>query len=65
MQGTVLAVAVVEGATVAAGDLICVIEAMKMENEIVSHGEGVVVALNVSAGDQVASGQVICVIDAM
>src|SRR5262249_16954292 len=35
MQGTVLSVAVSVGATVSAGDLICVVEAMKMENEIV------------------------------
>ena len=64
MQGTVLAVEVTEGGVVAAGDLICVIEAMKMENEIVSHRDGIVVSLNVAAGDQVANGQVICVIDA-
>jgi acetyl-CoA/propionyl-CoA/long-chain acyl-CoA carboxylase, biotin carboxylase, biotin carboxyl carrier protein len=62
MQGTVLSVAVSEGATVSAGDLICVVEAMKMENEIVSHGDGVVAELRVAAGDQVANGQVICVI---
>jgi acetyl-CoA/propionyl-CoA carboxylase, biotin carboxylase, biotin carboxyl carrier protein len=62
MQGTVLSVAVSEGATVSAGDLICVVEAMKMENEIVSHGDGAVSELRVAAGDQVANGQVICVI---
>ena len=62
MQGTVLSVAVSEGAAVAAGDLICVVEAMKMENEIVSSGDGVVVQLAVAPGDQVASGQVICVL---
>ena len=63
MQGTVLSVAVVEGASVAAGDLICVVEAMKMENEIVSSGDGVVSALSVAPGDQVSSGQVICVLE--
>ena len=62
MQGTVLSVAVTEGAAVAAGDLICVVEAMKMENEIVSAGEGVVTELAVAPGDQVANGQVVCVL---
>ena len=64
MQGTVLSVAVVEGASVATGDLICVVEAMKMENEIVSSGDGVVSGLAVTPGAQVTSGQVICVLAA-
>ena len=62
MQGTVLSVAVAEGGPIRAGELICVVEAMKMENEIVSHGDGVIAELRVAAGDQVSSGQVICVI---
>jgi acetyl-CoA/propionyl-CoA/long-chain acyl-CoA carboxylase, biotin carboxylase, biotin carboxyl carrier protein len=62
MQGTVLSVAVREGAPVIAGDLICVVEAMKMENEIVSTTDGVVTQLAVAPGDQVANGQVICVL---
>jgi biotin carboxyl carrier protein len=62
MQGTVLSIAVVVGEAVRAGDLVCVIEAMKMENEIVSHADGVVSELDVAVGDQVASGQLICVI---
>jgi len=62
MQGTVLSVAVTEGASVAAGDLICVVEAMKMENEIVSAADGVVSELAVAPGDQVSNGQVICVL---
>jgi acetyl-CoA/propionyl-CoA carboxylase, biotin carboxylase, biotin carboxyl carrier protein len=62
MQGTVLEVAVTEGAPIEAGDLICVVEAMKMENEIVSHRDGVVAKLSVSAGEQVGHGQLICVV---
>jgi acetyl-CoA/propionyl-CoA carboxylase biotin carboxyl carrier protein len=62
MQGTVLSVAVADGDAVSTGDLICVVEAMKMENEIVSHADGVVAELAVAAGEPVSNGQVICVI---
>jgi acetyl-CoA/propionyl-CoA carboxylase biotin carboxyl carrier protein len=58
----VLEVAVSDGKSIEAGGLICVVEAMKMENEIVSHRDGVVAQLSVSAGDQVAHGQLICVV---
>jgi acetyl-CoA/propionyl-CoA carboxylase biotin carboxyl carrier protein len=62
MQGTVLSVAVSAGSAVVAGDLVCVVEAMKMENEIVAHTGGVVAELHVAPGDQVTSGQPLCVI---
>ena len=62
LQGTVLKVAVEKGATVEEGDLICVIEAMKMENEITAHRSGKVTTLNISAGSAVSSGDVIAVI---
>ena len=62
LQGTVLKVAVEQGASVAEGDLICVIEAMKMENEIVAHRAGKVEELNVSEGAAVSSGDVLAVI---
>ena len=62
MQGTVLAVRVEEGATVVAGQVLCIIEAMKMENEVAAHRDGTVTDLAVSAGDQVTTGQVICVV---
>jgi acetyl-CoA/propionyl-CoA carboxylase biotin carboxyl carrier protein len=62
MQGTVLAVNVADGDAIEAGGLICVVEAMKMENEIVSHRDGVVSGLTVSPGEQVTHGQLICVV---
>jgi acetyl-CoA/propionyl-CoA carboxylase, biotin carboxylase, biotin carboxyl carrier protein len=63
MQGTVLSVAVAEGDAVEAGAVICIIEAMKMENEVRAHRGGVVAELGVSAGDAVGSGQAICRIE--
>jgi acetyl-CoA/propionyl-CoA carboxylase, biotin carboxylase, biotin carboxyl carrier protein len=62
MQGTVLTVKVGEGDKVRVGDVICVVEAMKMENEITSHSDGEVTGLSVAAGQAVTAGQVICVI---
>jgi acetyl-CoA/propionyl-CoA carboxylase biotin carboxyl carrier protein len=63
LQGTVLKVAVEQGAEVSEGDLICVIEAMKMENEIAAHRSGKVTALNVAEGAAVSSGDVLAVIE--
>jgi len=60
MQGTVLSVQVADGDEIASGDLICVVEAMKMENEIHSHRDGVVREVSVASGDQVSEGQVLC-----
>jgi acetyl-CoA/propionyl-CoA carboxylase, biotin carboxylase, biotin carboxyl carrier protein len=62
MQGTVLAVEVAEGDEVRAGQVICVVEAMKMENEITAHRRGLVTELSVSEGEPVKTGQVICVV---
>jgi acetyl-CoA/propionyl-CoA carboxylase biotin carboxyl carrier protein len=62
LQGTVFKVAVEKGAEVAEGDLICVIEAMKMENEIVAHRAGKVEELNVTEGAAVSSGDVLAII---
>jgi acetyl-CoA/propionyl-CoA carboxylase biotin carboxyl carrier protein len=64
MQGTVLSVAVAVGSEIQAGELICVVEAMKMENELVAHRDGIVVELHVARGQQVALGDVVCVIEA-
>ena len=62
IQGTVLKVAVEKGAEVDEGALICVIEAMKMENEITAPSAGTVEELGVSEGGSVATGDTIAVI---
>jgi acetyl-CoA/propionyl-CoA carboxylase biotin carboxyl carrier protein len=63
LQGSVLKVAVEQGAEVEEGALICVIEAMKMENEITAHVAGKVTELNVSEGAAINSGDPICKIE--
>jgi acetyl-CoA/propionyl-CoA carboxylase biotin carboxyl carrier protein len=63
MQGTVLAVHVAEGDEVAAGQLICIVEAMKMENEIHAQRSGTLTRLSVAPGQPVTTGQVICVVE--
>jgi acetyl-CoA/propionyl-CoA carboxylase biotin carboxyl carrier protein len=62
MQGTIVKVHVEPGGTIKAGDPICVLEAMKMENEVVSPSDGDIVDLRVEPGDTVASGQVIAIV---
>jgi acetyl-CoA/propionyl-CoA carboxylase biotin carboxyl carrier protein len=62
MQGTVLAVEVAEGDEVSAGQVLCIIEAMKMENEVHAHRDGIVTELSVAQGQPVSTGQVICVV---
>ncbi|TML77064.1 MAG: acetyl-CoA carboxylase biotin carboxylase subunit [Actinobacteria bacterium] len=63
MQGVVLAVRVAGGDDVDAGQVICVVEAMKMENEVHAHRAGTVRSLSVEPGQPVATGQVICTIE--
>jgi acetyl-CoA/propionyl-CoA carboxylase biotin carboxyl carrier protein len=63
MQGTVLSVAVAEGDKVELNAVICIVEAMKMENEVRAHQAGVVRGLSVAAGAPVTTGQTICTVE--
>ncbi|MPZ60741.1 MAG: biotin/lipoyl-binding protein [Propionibacteriales bacterium] len=60
MQGTIVKIAVEEGQTVAEGDLVVVLEAMKMEQPLNAHKAGTITALNAEVGATVSNGAVIC-----
>ncbi|MCW2812098.1 MAG: ATP-grasp protein [Friedmanniella sp.] len=60
MQGTIVKVAVAEGDTVAAGDLVVVLEAMKMEQPLTAHRAGTVTGLSAEVGATVTSGSTLC-----
>ena len=60
MQGTIVKVAVEEGAAVEAGDLVVVLEAMKMEQPLNAHKAGVVSGLQAAVGEVVTAGSAIC-----
>jgi acetyl-CoA/propionyl-CoA carboxylase biotin carboxyl carrier protein len=64
MQGTVLDVKVADGDVVEAGHVLCIVEAMKMENEVAADRPGTVARLVVAVGDAVSIGETICVIEA-
>jgi acetyl-CoA/propionyl-CoA carboxylase biotin carboxyl carrier protein len=59
LQGTILKLAVEKGQEVSEGELVCVIEAMKMENEITAHRTGTLSELPISEGDSVSSGDLL------
>jgi acetyl-CoA/propionyl-CoA carboxylase biotin carboxyl carrier protein len=63
MQGTVLAVKVAEGDEVEVGQVICIVEAMKMENEVSAAVAGTVTELAVEALQPISIGERICVIE--
>lgn len=57
MPGNILDIKVSNGASVKAGDVLLILEAMKMENEIVAPQDGTVASVNVNKGDTVEAGQ--------
>lgn len=59
MPGTILDVKVSVGDSVSSGSVLCILEAMKMENEIVAPQDGTVASINVAKSDSVEAGQVI------
>jgi len=63
MPGKIIRVLVKEGSTVAAGDVICLLEAMKMENELKAPRSGIVKALHVQPGQDVERGAVLAEIE--
>ena len=60
MPGTILKVNVANGQAVKKGDVLMVLEAMKMENEIMAPADGTVSSVNVNAGASVEAGSVLC-----
>ena len=63
MQGTVLKVLVEAGQAVEAGQVVCIVEAMKMENEVASPRAGTIRAIRVSEGGSVNAGEVVAELD--
>jgi acetyl-CoA/propionyl-CoA carboxylase biotin carboxyl carrier protein len=63
MQGTIIKVAVADGQQVQAGDVVVVLEAMKMEQPLNAHKDGTIASLSVTVGETVSSGTAICQID--
>jgi acetyl-CoA/propionyl-CoA carboxylase biotin carboxyl carrier protein len=60
MQGTIIKVAVSDGDTVSAGDLVVVLEAMKMENPVTAHKGGTITGMSAAQGSSVSQGTIIC-----
>ena len=59
MPGTILDIKTSVGASVNSGDVLCILEAMKMENDIVAPSAGTVASVSVNKGDSVEAGQII------
>lgn len=62
LTGTILDVRVANGATVKKGDVLMILEAMKMENEIFAPCDGTIASVNVTKGTAVENGTLLCVI---
>ena len=62
MPGTILSVNVQNGSSVKKGDVLMILEAMKMENEIMAPCDGTVTSVNTSKGSSVETGSLLCVI---
>ena len=62
MPGTILSVNVQNGAAVKKGDVLMILEAMKMENEIIAPCDGTIASINVQNGASVETGATLCVI---
>lgn len=63
MQGKIISVSASVGQTVKKGDVLMILEAMKMENEVVAPEDGTVASINVSAGDSVDVGAVLATLN--
>ena len=63
MPGTIISVNVSVGQQVKLGDVVVVLEAMKMENEVVAPQDGTVASINVAAGDSVEAGAVLATLN--
>jgi acetyl-CoA/propionyl-CoA carboxylase biotin carboxyl carrier protein len=63
MQGTILSVEVTEGDEIAQGDLVCVLEAMKMENDVVASASGTVASVPIAEGDSVDMGDTLVALE--
>jgi acetyl-CoA/propionyl-CoA carboxylase, biotin carboxylase, biotin carboxyl carrier protein len=60
MQGTIVKIAVEDGQPIQAGELVVVLEAMKMENPVTAHKSGTITGLSVASGEAVTQGMVLC-----
>ena len=63
MPGKILSVKTEVGKSVKKGEVLLILEAMKMENEIVASQDGTVASVNVSVGDQVEAGNTLATLD--
>ena len=62
MPGTILAIQVVQGSSIKKGDVLMILEAMKMENEIMAPCDGIIASIHTEKGAAVETGALLCVI---